>query len=453
MKLSLNKIYLGGISLLFILSIIFTSLAIYEEYKDFEHEATNIKKELIKKTKLKLKGEATKIYKIFQQYPYEYKNILQTFYGDLVYIEIRKNNKILFKLSNPPKKYIKYSLKKDTIEIVLLDSYNKIKKVIKQKKELLIHKLIKNILNFLTLSFIIYIFALSGFYLINEFLKDELNKFVKFFKKAYRKHIYMKYSDIKVKEFLNIAFYINKMLKEINAQNKQLKNINLNLEKKVNQKTIRLKKLVKLQENFIQTAIHEINTPLAIILSSLNFLDKNNKNVKRIESAVLMINNIYSDLSFILKYKHKNYPIQLIEIKDILQERIQFFEVIASIKKLKIKTEIENFIVKINKEELIRIIDNNLSNAIKYSIPNSTIIIKAKNHILSFKNTTSEVNNINKFFEPFYQENSNSQGFGLGLYLVSEICKKYNIKVKIENINNDIIFKYHFKDKDENSFN
>lgn len=289
--------------------------------------------------------------------------------------------------------------------------------------------------------------------MINEFLKDELNKFVKFFKKAYRKHIYMKYSDIKVKEFLNIAFYINKMLKEINAQNKQLKNINLNLEKKVNQKTIRLKKLVKLQENFIQTAIHEINTPLAIILSSLNFLDKNNKNVKRIESAVLMINNIYSDLSFILKYKHKNYPIQLIEIKDILQERIQFFEVIASIKKLKIKAEIENFIVKINKEELIRIIDNNLSNAIKYSIPNSTIIIKAKNHILSFKNTTSEVNNINKFFEPFYQENSNSQGFGLGLYLVSEICKKYNIKVKIENINNDIIFKYHFKDKDENSFN
>lgn len=137
MKLSLNKIYLGGISLLFILSIIFTSLAIYEEYKDFEHEATNIKKELIKKTKLKLKGEATKIYKIFQQYPYEYKNILQTFYGDLVYIEIRKNNKILFKLSNPPKKYIKYSLKKDTIEIVLLDSYNKIKKVIKQKKNYL----------------------------------------------------------------------------------------------------------------------------------------------------------------------------------------------------------------------------------------------------------------------------------------------------------------------------
>ncbi|ACM92837.1 histidine kinase [Nautilia profundicola AmH] len=449
--LSLNKIYLGGVSLLFILSVIFTSLAIFEEYRDFERETVKIKQEFIQKTNQKLQLTAHKIDQILKISPNNYIQILNIILDKSIYVEIKKNNKTIFIHSNPPKKPISYTLNDNNFIITLQDSFSKIEKLIKEKKKALIHKLTKTMLNFLTLAFIIYMSALGGFYLLNEFLKEEINIFVKFFQKAYQEHIYIKFSDIKIKEFLNIAVYVNKMLKEINSQNKKLERLNLTLEEKVRQKTRKLQNLINEQENFIKTAIHEINTPLAIILTSLNFLDKNDKNVQRIESAVLMINNIYADLSFVLKYKHKDYPLQIINIKDVLTERIQFFETIANAKKLKFEYEINDFNVCINKEELIRIIDNNLSNAIKYSIPNSTVKIKTGNNTLIFENKTNEINNIDKFFEPFYKEHENTSGFGLGLYLVNEICKKYNIKVTISHKDNIIMFEYQFKECNENS--
>lgn len=451
-KISLNKIYLWGITLLFIFSAIFTTLAIFEEYRDFENEVVKLKKEMINKTALKIQNLAKKIDTVIKIAPNNCKKILDTFIDKSIYVKITKNDVAVYLHSTPPPKEISYTLKDARYKITVKDSIAKIDETIKKKKQNLIHKLIKTMTNFLTVSFIIYMFALAGFYLINEFLKSEINKFIIFFQKAYQEHIYIKFNDIKIKEFLNIAVFVNKMLKEINSQNKKLEKMNLSLEEKVRKKTLKLQNLIKSQEMFIKTAIHEINTPLAIILTSLNFLDKKDKNIQRIESAVLMINNIYADLSFVLKYKHKNYPLQKIQIKEALKERIQFFETIANAKKLTFEYEINDFTVCINKEELIRIIDNNLSNAIKYSIPDSIIKITAKNNILIFENKTNEINNIDKFFDPFYKEHSNSEGFGLGLYLVNEICKKYDIHVNVTHKNNIITFEYKFKDCNENSF-
>ena len=451
-KISLNKIFIGGITLLFIFSTIFTFLAIFEEYRAFENEIIKIKKEFINNTNLKLQITANKIDKTLQVAPLKFKQILDIFLDKSFYVKIEKNNKTIYIHSTPPKKPISYRINNTNYKIIIQDSFLKIEQLIKNKKKKLIHKLIKIMIDFLTLAIIVYMFALVGFYLLNQFLKSEIDKFVEFFQKAYQEHIYIKFNDIKIKEFLNIAIYVNKMLKEINLQNKKLAKLNSTLEEKVQKKTIQLQKLINAQENFIKTAIHEINTPLAIILTSLNFLDKKDKNIQRIESAVLMINNIYADLSFVLKYKYKNYPLQIINIKEIIIQRIQFFETIANTKKLKIDCNIDNFNVCINQEELIRIIDNNLSNAIKYSIPNSIINVKTKNNMLIFENKTNEINNIDKFFNPFYKEYNNTEGFGLGLYLVSEICKKYKIKVEVSYKDNIITFKYYFKECDENNF-
>jgi len=449
-KLSLNKIYLGGVSLLFILSVVFTALAIFEEYRDFERESVKIKQEYIQKTYKKLESTALKIYKTLQITPEKYKNILDVILDPELYVHI-KMKKNIYEHGIKPLKPLSYTLNKKNMQITLQDSLTKIEHIIEKKKKALIHKLTKTMVNFLTLAFIIYMFALGGFYLLNEFLKEEINIFVKFFQKAYQEHIYIRFSDIKIKEFSNIAVYVNKMLKEINTQNKKLELLNLTLEEKVKEKTRKLQNLITEQENFIKTAIHEINTPLAIILTSLNFLDKKDKNIQRIESAVLMINNIYADLSFVLKYKHKEYPPQKINIKEVLIERIQFFETIANAKKLSFFLNADDFFICMNAEELKRIIDNNLSNAIKYSIPETSISISAYENILVFENTTHEINNIEKFFDPFYKERENTSGFGLGLYLVSEICKKYGIEVTVTHKKNIITFKYKFKECNENS--
>ncbi|MEO1924236.1 MAG: sensor histidine kinase, partial [Nautiliaceae bacterium] len=225
MKLSLNTIYLGGVSLLFILSLIFTSLAIYEEYKDFENELQTFKQTYIKNKKKELSSTALKVVKIVNTTKV-YKKILDIILPNDLYVKIYKNNKIIYTHSKEISNSITLSLTQKDIKIILKKPLNDLKQLIKEKKELLIHKLIKIMLNFLTLSFIIYMFALWGFYLLNKFLKQEIALFVEFFKDAYQKHKYIKFKDIKIKEFLDIAIYVNKMLKELNRKNKELKELN-----------------------------------------------------------------------------------------------------------------------------------------------------------------------------------------------------------------------------------
>ena len=44
--------------------------------------------------------------------------------------------------------------------------------------------------------------------------------------------------------------------------------------------------------------------------------------------------------------------------------------------------------------------------------------------------------NLSKVFKRFYKDNNTVGGFGIGLNIVSTICKKYDIPIKIKSILN-----------------
>ena len=63
----------------------------------------------------------------------------------------------------------------------------------------------------------------------------------------------------------------------------------------------------------------------------------------------------------------------------------------------------------------------------------------------------SPIKNHNKIFSKYYRENDVVGGYGLGLNIVKNIAKKYNIKfyVQIDEKNRNIftyVFKSHFDD-------
>jgi K+-sensing histidine kinase KdpD len=61
---------------------------------------------------------------------------------------------------------------------------------------------------------------------------------------------------------------------------------------------------------------------------------------------------------------------------------------------------------------------------------------------LSFTNATREIERIEKLFEPFYKEQKESSGFGLGLYLVQGICERNAIAVTLKHEKNLVTFSY-----------
>jgi len=110
----------------------------------------------------------------------------------------------------------------------------------------------------------------------------------------------------------------------------------------------------------------------------------------------------------------------------------------------------DDIYIKFNQTELQRVIDNNLSNAIKYSFSNSTIFVNLfyiddENVELNVITNSKSIDDINRIFEDFYRENSSRGGFGLGLKIVKDICDKNFVTISILSDKKETKFTYRFK--------
>ena len=186
-----------------------------------------------------------------------------------------------------------------------------------------------------------------------------------------------------------------------------------------------------------------------------NSLDKNTKNYSNhINSAINMLKNSYKDLSYISENEKISYLKKEINLSKFLIQRIDFFNTVAQTKEKKISHNIEkNIYIYMNETELERLIDNNISNAVKHSDSNSEILIKLhsinKLATLKFKSSSKEIKNKDMIFEKNFQEQIYSlKGLGLGLFMVKSICIKNNITYKVEYKDGFNVFIYRFKDID-----
>ncbi|MCK5293520.1 MAG: cache domain-containing protein [Arcobacteraceae bacterium] len=211
--------------------------------------------------------------------------------------------------------------------------------------------------------------------------------------------------------------------------------------------------LLKKQDKFLKNAIHEINTPLSIIIINIDLFKlkyDNNKYLSKIEAGSKVIHNIYNDLAYIVKKDRIKYPKQKIDFSQFLSFRIEFFDEIAKGNNINIKYKIEdNININFNETQLQRICDNSISNAIKYSYIDETIHItlkKINNYIiLEIQNIGDNIKEPDKLFKRFYRENDVRGGFGLGLNIIKDICSNNSVDINVISKDNTTQFIYTFK--------
>ncbi len=213
-----------------------------------------------------------------------------------------------------------------------------------------------------------------------------------------------------------------------------------------------------LEENkrFISDMVHQIRTPLSVIMTNSSLIEMKTEGevssyVTQINSAINMLSNSYEDLSYIITNDTIEYKHIEINLTKFLNDRIDFFEVIAHANNKSIITNIDNNInITMNDTELERLIDNNISNAIKHSYDKSEIeIVLERNNseiVLQFISKGVKINNVSKLFNKNYTESSGAKrSLGLGLNMVKNICKENNIRYSAHSQNNTNTFTYIFK--------
>ena len=222
----------------------------------------------------------------------------------------------------------------------------------------------------------------------------------------------------------------------------------LNREKKFSQK------LLSNQKIFMRQAIHETMTPLSVIMNNieLSILKKGKtRYLSNMEAAMKNLFTIYDDLSYLVKKNQIAYPKSSIDFLAYLQSRVDFFKEVAAHTKLSfvVTSNIEDIKIYFNETKLQRIIDNNITNAIKYTQEDEVIYISIElqksSCILSFSSHSTHIQYPNKVFDAYYREDNKEEGFGLGLNLVKQICDKEGVEITLTSDEHCTQFDYRFK--------
>ena len=526
----ITTLYWWGMLIILLFVLLFSFLVIYEEYNDFDKEVVTLRKSYMQNQKEMISFDTNRVVDYIQyRYTHRENNIsdevlqkivrntVEHLYGrkdgtgyifiydfngtnlsDPLHLDNIGRNLLEFQDPNgvyvikelidisqkPQGGFVEYMWKKPVTEVPTAKiSYAKsfepwgwmvgtgvysdeVEKLIMVQKNALKERLIKYMMEIFSLTVILFGIGFIGFGIISHLISKEINAFSLFFKNAAQSHTTIDEKQVHLSEFKKMVKYINEMVNTIHKRKENLKEINLSLEKRVEQKTKDLSRqnsalekekefnasLVKAQDSFIKHSIHEINTPLAVIMMHIDIRKikfGEDKYMSKIEAASKMISNIYDDLSYMVKKDRFVYEKQWIFFSQFLKNRIDFFEDIASGNRHKIKYEIEeNITIYFSDIELQRIVDNNLSNAIKYANKNTDINVLLKEEksqtVLEFKTYSKQIADVERIFEPFHQEEEQQGGFGLGLEIVHSICKKENVKVEVTSNSEFTLFRYTF---------
>lgn len=205
------------------------------------------------------------------------------------------------------------------------------------------------------------------------------------------------------------------------------------------------------QQRFTSDASHELRTPLTAIISETEVAlrDKNltkkqateilKSNLDEIKAMAVLTDNL---LTLTKNEKIAKEDFTNFNIKKLINTVIKTHSSEAYKKNISINfSDINNLKVIAHKPSLSQILGILLENAIKYSVPNSSIEINAKsgrkNATISVKDSGPGISkqNLTRIFDRFYQADksrSKNSGYGLGLSIAQRLAKAQELHIRAE---------------------
>lgn len=222
------------------------------------------------------------------------------------------------------------------------------------------------------------------------------------------------------------------------------------LSETINNLLDRIEKTIEREKSFTSYASHEFRTPLAVLKGTLEVLIRKPRQHEEYQEKVRYciheidrLNHLVDELLVLTRFENQKQSIRLqnTDMKSIIEEILTYHSKDALLRNITITTDISSDIhFKTDTYLFTTIINNILSNAIKYSYPNGVVAIRIyKSSELIFCEIKDDgvgipKEDMERIFDKFYRSidsNSEIKGFGLGLSIVERFCSLLNIRIDI----------------------
>ncbi|MBD3794869.1 MAG: HAMP domain-containing histidine kinase [Epsilonproteobacteria bacterium] len=194
--------------------------------------------------------------------------------------------------------------------------------------------------------------------------------------------------------------------------------------------------------HLVKEIFHELNIPLSTIKANSAMLKKKATDEKtllrleRIDGATLRLHRLYTELIYNIKKEIAPIEKERFLLRKLIQERVDAFRDFGRNEFELFLEDIEIFADKIGFE---KVVDNLISNAMKYSDKTQSIKIMLQNNtlIIEDKGIGMDETQLVTVFERYYQLDSTAIGEGIGLAIVKSYCDNEKIKVSIYSKKNE----------------
>ena len=191
------------------------------------------------------------------------------------------------------------------------------------------------------------------------------------------------------------------------------------------------------QKQFIGNASHELQTPLAIIGTRIEWLvnntpldEKQLEELLKIQRSLARLVRLNRTLLLLSKIENGQFPESTdTDLASIIRESAETYGDIYGDRNIVCEVNLPgSFIMHMNESLASTLLNNLLKNSYLHNLQDGKVQVTASGRAITIANSGKQPLDASQIFERFYHE-GNPESTGLGLALVSSICRYYDIKV------------------------
>ena len=257
---------------------------------------------------------------------------------------------------------------------------------------------------------------------------------------------------------------IQELEQKLKETEKKLNELNHDLEQRVIERTVEVKRLLRHQIKFIDSLSHDLATPITPLVSLLPIIKEEIKEDNLIQLLDTCIRNVeylkrvINNTRELAEISASDLFLKKEKMNDILEQILKKYDVVFKGYNIKIENNIdENLIIKTEKNKLTQLFDHVISNAVYVMTEGGTLKFNAKNVKketgdfiqISISDTGAGLTReeTDHIFEEFYKTDKSRHKLdstGLGLSICRNIIQKHGGKIWADSHGKDTGTTIHF---------